>query len=106
MSEFEVTIEIPNSNYGEVIIVEKYNDQYSLVLGKKGEKGGTIFKTWGYPQFKKEPGKKAIPWKLPLGNRDDAVKVVRALAAAFGIGVPGGQGPAPRSSADDIDEPF
>ena len=106
MSEFEVTIEIPNSNYGEVIIVEKYNDQYGLVLGKKGDKGGTVFKKWCFPEFKKEPGKKAVPWKLPLGNRDDAVKVIRALAAAFGIGVPGGQGKAPQSSADDDSLPF
>lgn len=85
MSEFEITIDLPGSQYGEVIVIEKYGDIYSLVLGGKGQGGGTVFKKWGYPQFKKEPGKKAVPWKIPLGNQRDAVTVIKQIAKAFGI---------------------
>ena len=106
MADFEIQIDLPGSSFNECILVELYKDQYSLVLAVKGQKGGTVFKKWCFPEFKKEPGKKAVPWKLPLGNRDDAVKVIKALAAAFGIGVPGGQGKAPQSSADDDSLPF
>ena len=99
----EISIELPGNQYGEVIVIEEYQGVYGLVLSKKGDKGGTVFKKWCFPEFKKEPGKKAVPWKLPLGNRDDAVKVIRALAAAFGIGAPVGQGTAPQVSDDDDD---
>lgn len=87
MSEHEITIPLPGSNYGEVIIIEKYNDQYGLVLGSSGKNGGTVYKKWCYPQFKKEAAEKAVPWKLPLGNRIDAVKVVTQIAQAFGVNV-------------------
>jgi len=105
---FEITIPVPGSKYHEVLMVEKYNDQYGIALGQEG-KDGRIWAKWTYPQVRKDgknyPAEKAIPLKLPLGNRDDAVKVIKALAAAFGIGVPGGQGTVAQSSADD-DIPF
>ncbi|MFH2022511.1 MAG: hypothetical protein ABIJ33_04545 [Patescibacteria group bacterium] len=87
MSEFEITIEIPGSAYGEIIIIEKYHDQYGLVLGKKGDKGSTVFKKWCFPEWKKEPGKKAVPWKIPLGNVTDTIEVIKQIAGAFGLTV-------------------
>lgn len=87
MPEFEITIEIPGSIYGEVIIIEKYHDQYGLVLGKKGDKGGTVFKKWCFPEWKKEPGKKSVPWKIPLGNATDAITVIKQIANAFNLQV-------------------
>ena len=107
MSEFEITIELPGSQYGECIIVDKYNDQYGLSLAKKGTKGGTVFKQWCFPGYKKEPGKKAVPWKLPLGNMDDARQVAKQIAEAFGWAVTeskGGQGKA--TIPDDSEIPF
>jgi hypothetical protein len=89
MSEYEITIELPGSQYNEVIIIEKYGDQYGLCLGARGKAGSTVFKKWCYPQFKKEPAERAVPWKLPLGNRADAVKVVTKIAQAFGVIVSG-----------------
>lgn len=87
MSEFEISIEIPGSQYGEVIIIEKYHDQYGLVLGRKGTAQGTLFKKWCFPEFKKEPGKKAVPWKIPIGNATDAIDVIKQIAGAFGLTV-------------------
>ena len=107
MSDFEIQIDLPGSQYNECILVELYKDQYSLMLAVKGKADSTVYKKWTYPQVRKDgknyPAEKAIPLKLPLGNRDDAVKVIRALAAAFGIGAPVGQGTAPQVSDDDDD---
>ncbi|MFH1183355.1 MAG: hypothetical protein V1690_03775, partial [Candidatus Moraniibacteriota bacterium] len=74
----------PGNRYGEVIVIEEYQGNYCLVLGKKGEKGGTTFKKWCFPEFKKELGKKSVPWRIPLGNRDDACQVAKQIAEAFG----------------------
>ena len=109
----EISIELPGNQYGEVIVIEEYQGNYGLVLAKKGTKEGTLWKKWCYPQVKGDGGKegkskpaeKAIPLKIPLGNREDAVKVVREIAKAFGIygvGVTGGQTVPP----DDDDLPF
>jgi hypothetical protein len=85
MSEFEITVDIPNSQYNEIIIVNKYGDRYSLVLGYKG-KEGTNGKKWCFPQTKdRKPAEKAVPWGIPLGNKTDAIEVVKKIAEAFGI---------------------
>ena len=85
LSEFEISIPIPNSNYGEVIIIEKYGDTYSLILGRASQNSeGTVWKQWGFPQDKdKNPRPKAIPWKIPLGNYTDAVDVLAKLCRAL-----------------------
>lgn len=83
--EFEITIPIPNSQYGEIIVVNKYGDQFSLVAGGVSKAGQNYMK-WGFPQGSdKKPREKAIPWKLNLGNRNEAIEVVKAIATAFGL---------------------
>jgi hypothetical protein len=84
MSEFEVSIPIEGSQYGERIIVNKYGDQYSLVLGREGKGNGTVYMQWGHPSDKdKQPRPKAIPWKIPLGNYVQAKAMLQALIAVF-----------------------
>ena len=109
MSEFEITIELPGSQYGEVIIIEDYNGNYGLCLAKKGDKGGTLWKKWCYPQVKdKKPAEKAIPLKIPLGSRDDARQVSKQIAEAFGwiVTEPGKGTQKPVIIEDDSEIPF
>jgi len=85
MSEFEITIELPWNQYNEIIIVNKYNDRYSLALGYKGKEGTNGMK-WCFPQGPdRQPREKSVPWSIPLGNRNDAIEAVKAIAKAFGI---------------------
>jgi len=85
MSEFEITIELPWNQYNETIIVNKYNDRYSLVLGYKGKEGTNGMK-WCYPQgTDRQPREKSVPWAVPLGNREDAIETIKVIAKAFGI---------------------
>ena len=89
MSEFEIVIPIPNNEYGDAIIVNKYNDTYSLVAGFISKKeGATPVMKWCFPQGPdRAPKDKAVPWKITIGNKDDAVEVVTAIAKAFGVEV-------------------
>ena len=87
MSEYEIVIPLNNA-YNETIIVSKYGDQYSLILGYAGKEGSNGMK-WCYPQYSNKPREKAVPWKIPLGNRVEAVEVIKKIAKAFGLGVAG-----------------
>ena len=85
MSEFEVKIEIPNSQYGETLVINKYGDQFSLVAGGVGKNGNSYMK-WCFPQGPdKQPREKAVPWGIRIGNKTDAVEVVKKIATAFGL---------------------
>ena len=84
MSEFEINIELPGNQFSECLIIDKYQDQYGLTLAKKGDKGGTVWKKYCFPEYKKQAGKIAVPWKINIGSRDDARQVAKQIAEAFG----------------------
>lgn len=75
----EKYVEIEGSDYNEIIIIEEYKGQISLVLGNLG-RDGSVYKKWAFPQTKeKKPMGKALPLKIPLG--ENAVKTVEMLLA-------------------------
>ena len=85
MSEFEITIDLPNNQYNETIVINKYNDRYSLVLGYKGKEGTNGMK-WCFPQGpERKPREKSVPWSIPLGNKNDAIEAIKKIANAFGL---------------------
>ena len=85
MSDMEITIPVVGSQYNELIVINKYGDQFSLVLGGKS-KTDNVYMKWCYPQdANKAPREKAVPWKIPLGSGLDAKKTVEGIARAFGI---------------------
>lgn len=103
MSEFEISIPIEGSQYGERIIVNKYGDQYSLVLGREGKANGTVYMQWCHPSDKdKKPREKAVPWKLPIGNYAQARKMLTQLLAVFATPEQPKAQPAPQPTGDDI----
>ena len=74
--------------WGQGIIIECYNDVWSLVLGNRNE--NAIYKKWCYPQKRGKdhgPTDKAVPWKIPLGNNaDEAIDRLRQIAKAIQAG--------------------
>ncbi len=73
-------IDIPDSKYGDSVVLEEYNGIYSLVAGTTNDEGKT-FKKWAFPQTKnREPGKKAIPVKVQLGDQHSAAEILREMA--------------------------
>jgi len=106
MSEFEINIDLPGSAFNECILVEKYKNEYALVLAKKGDKGGTVWKKWVYPQIGKgKIAEKAIPLKIPLGNATDAITVIKQIANAFNLQIVEG-GKVVLAKPEDDDIPF
>jgi hypothetical protein len=103
-----------NGKYGEVIILDEYNGELSLVSGRREKDGDRVFKEWCYPQDKgRKPRDKSVPWKVRLGNQQTAVEFVGWLAAEFGLRLEQGGGqsdPSPDpgyvAEPDDSQIPF
>lgn len=76
---FEIFLEDPESDWNEGIMLEEYNGVFSLVSANKSRNSeGTVYKKWGFPQNKdKQPINKAIPWKVRLGSKRQAVKTLQ-----------------------------
>jgi len=86
MSQFEIPFKLENSQYNEVLMLEKRGDDYGIVLAQES-KEGTNYKRWVFPQRrvdnKNVPAEKAIPLRVPLGNRDQAVRILTAMLNVF-----------------------
>jgi hypothetical protein len=84
MSEFELFFRVEDSKYGDGVMLDKYGDRYSLVAAQESQNGGTIYKRWAFPQDKeKKPREKAVPMGVNLGNRIQAIGILRAALAAL-----------------------
>jgi hypothetical protein len=84
MSEFELFFRVEGGQFGEGVLLDKYGDRYSLVSAHESQNGGTVWKEWAFPQNKeKKPKDKAIPLGVRLGNRIQAIGILRAALAAL-----------------------
>jgi len=73
----------PGSKYNDGILLDYYEGEYSLVRARRGS-NGTVYKSWCYPQNKdRAPGAKAIPWKVPIGNKETALDILDQIAKAL-----------------------
>lgn len=72
----EIYYPYPESEYNEGVLLDEYNDSWSLVSVNEGQ-DGEIYKKWGYPQRNRKPIDKVIPWKVKLG--DDKREAARCL---------------------------
>jgi hypothetical protein len=77
--------EYPDSQYHEGLMLDEYNGTFSLVSVNKG-KDGKVYMKWGYPQKfgEKVPIDKSLPWKVTLGNQEQALKTLRYFVALLG----------------------
>ncbi len=80
----EIFYEYESSPYGDGILLNEYRNEYSLVAAKQKE--GEIFMEWVFPQKRdgsKEPIDKSLPWKIKLGPRAEAIKVLKYFLKAL-----------------------
>ena len=74
----EIFYEYESSQYGDGILLNEYRNEFSLVAAKRKE--GEVFMEWVFPQRRdgsKKPIDKSLPWKIKLGPRDEAIKVLK-----------------------------
>ena len=93
MSEFQVTVKLESSKYDELVVLEKRGDDYGIALAQESQNGGTNYMKWVFPQRrvdgKNVPNDKAIPFRIPIGNRGQAVSLLLQLLSALGHPVAG-----------------
>jgi len=74
----EIFYEYKSSQYGDGIVLDEYRNEFSLVAAKR--KDGKTYMEWIFPQKRdgsKEPIDKSLPWKIKLGPKDEAIKVLK-----------------------------
>ena len=74
----EIFYEYESSQYGDGILLNEYRNEFSLVAAKRKE--GEIFMEWVFPQKRdgsKKPIEKSLPWKIKLGPKAEAIKVLK-----------------------------
>ncbi len=73
----EIFYEYKSSQYGDGVLLNEYKQEFSLVAAKR--KDGKVFMEWVFPQKRdgsKEPIDKSLPWKIKLGSKAEAIKVL------------------------------
>ena len=95
------------SQYGDGIMLNEYNGELSLVAAKQKE--DQVYMEWIFPQKKdgsKQPLDKSLPWKIKLGNKEEASEILRFfLGKLEGVGAEG-TNPGDRVPGTDDDIPF
>ncbi len=74
-------IKYKDSQYGEGIQLEEYQGTLNLVAAQMG-KDGVVYSKWCYPQGIGKgagPIEKALPWKIKLGSKKEAVSILTSL---------------------------
>jgi hypothetical protein len=68
-----------SETYNEGIVLDVYKNEYGLCVAEEG-KDGKIYKRWVFPQTKdREPTTKAIPWRITLGVKQQAIQRLEQL---------------------------
>jgi hypothetical protein len=75
---FETSYELPDSQYGDVVMLQEYKEQYSIVAARKGQ-DGKVWMEWVYPQRDKKPIEKTVPMKVGLGGHAQAIECLEYL---------------------------
>ena len=90
-----------DEQYHNGVGLEEYNGKISLVRAYMSKDGEAKAK-WGYPEKNKEPISRSIPWKVELGDRDEAVSILNR----FLIELDAGNDPVNAPTNDGSDIPF
>jgi hypothetical protein len=103
----EIFYEYESSQYGDGIVLNEYRNEFSFVVAKR--KDGKTYMEWMFPQKKdgsKEPIEKSLPWKIKLGRRDEAIKVLKFFLEKLENKTPLSVGRPPDARQDDEPPPY
>lgn len=88
MSEFEIFIPLPDSEWNDGVLFQKYNDDYSVVSAGMGQNTGKPYMRWCFPQTKeRKASEKSIPIKIRLGKRHHAIQILVKMLTSLGVQV-------------------
>ena len=76
--EQDIFYKYESSQYGDGVVLNEYRNEFSFVAAK--QKDGNTYMEWMFPQKKdgsKGPIDKSLPWKIKLGNKAEAIKLLK-----------------------------
>jgi len=72
-----------HEKYGRGIAVEEYKNEYGICSAVKPRDDGRVFAEWVYPQGRQDgknvPKDKAIPFRIQLGVKEQAIQILEKL---------------------------
>jgi hypothetical protein len=81
----EIFIKLDGSKYGEGVMLNEHNDEYSLVAAAKPTRSmGTVYKKWCFPEINGVPITTSIPLGVKLGGHRQAVKILKNILIQLG----------------------
>jgi hypothetical protein len=79
---------VTNQQYNSGIMLDEYNGVYSLSgarLGQDRDGNEKVWQDWGFRQTKdKKPMEKAMPWKITIGTKDEAIQNLKDILSLLG----------------------
>ena len=94
----DIFYQYESSQYGDGVLLNEYRNEFSLVAARR--KDGEVYMEWIFTQKRdgsKEPIGKSLPWKIKLGNKREAIKVLKYFLEKL----EGGTSPSDHISDDD-----
>ena len=80
--------------YHNGVCINEYQGEFEICRANK--KDGTVYIKWGFPQVGKDkPADKAIPWKVVLGSKSQAIEMLETFVSILkseSKGEPAGSG--------------
>ena len=82
----EFFFKIEGSKYGEGIMLNEYNDEYSLVAAAEPTRSmGTVYKKWCFPERNGVPITQTVPLGVKLGGHRQAVAALKYFLKQLGV---------------------
>lgn len=79
----ETYVEV-NEEYHSGAALDEYKDIISVCSAQISKKDGECYKRWAFPQVAdRKPGEKALPVSIRLGDKDNAIKILKGFIAAL-----------------------
>ena len=79
----ETYVEV-NEEYHSGAALDDYKDIISICSAQISNKDGECYKRWAFPQVAdRKPGKTALPVSIRLGDKDNAIKILKGFIAAL-----------------------
>ena len=65
--------------YHNGVCMEEYREEIGICRANRG-KDEKVYTKWGFPQgLERQPTDKAIPWKVTLGSRSQAIQILESF---------------------------
>ena len=76
----EETFVETDMQYHNGVCMEEYREEIGICRANRGN-DGKVYTKWGFPQQGKDrkPAEKAIPWKIILGSRSQAIQILESF---------------------------